>query len=116
MMGAILILGIIYSLYGIAGILGIQHIPPAHQGKSWSRQYKKSSGINWLLLGIPCIILYIVCQNISIRISTGILLLGPLFTPAIVHIVMSEKKFRHMLENQEQADQAAKQEEQKNDF
>ncbi len=50
-------ISVFYICYGIAGVLGIQRIPKKYKGYSWTKKYKRSSGVAWLMLGIPWLII-----------------------------------------------------------
>lgn len=62
-MNTILVSGMIWTLYGLAGILGIQKIPKKFQGQLWTKRYIRSQGMAWILLGIPWIILALVTDD-----------------------------------------------------
>ena len=57
-MNVFLYLGAFWTLYGIAGLCGYQRIPERCRNQSWTKQYIRSSGISWLMLGIPWMLLY----------------------------------------------------------
>jgi hypothetical protein len=56
-MATILGLGIVWTVCGILGLFGIQHIPEEYKNKSWTQRYIRSCGIGWLILGIADIVL-----------------------------------------------------------
>lgn len=57
----LLSLGIFWTLYGVAGFLGFQRISERYKRKSWTKEYIQSCGIRWLMIGIPWIVLYLLC-------------------------------------------------------
>lgn len=48
-MGTILVIGIIWTLYGLAGLFGIQKIPSKFKDKSWTA----FCGVQWPLVRWP---------------------------------------------------------------
>lgn len=60
-MMVLLSLGIFWTLYGVAGLLGFQRINERYKRKSWTKKYIQSCGIGWLMIGIPWIVLYLLC-------------------------------------------------------
>lgn len=64
-MVVILYLGIFWTLYGIAGLFGIQNIPKKYRDKKWSKEYCRASGKSWLLIGVPWILLYLASSYIK---------------------------------------------------
>ena len=61
---SVLILGCIWTIYGIAGLMGFQVIPDQFEGHSWTKEYKRKQGISWLMLSIPDIVLSIVIEYV----------------------------------------------------
>ena len=55
-MNVLLYLGIFWTLYGLAGLLGWQRINNKYKGYDWTKKYIRCLGISWLMLGIPCLI------------------------------------------------------------
>lgn len=56
-------LSILWLIYGIAGLFGVQNIPTKYKGYSWTLQYKQSAGMGWLILAVPSL-----ASNLLIRI------------------------------------------------
>ena len=54
-MNVLLILGIFWTVYGIAGLFGWQRISDKYKGYDWTKKYIRCLGISWLMLGIPAI-------------------------------------------------------------
>lgn len=94
-------LGIFYVAYGVLGLFGVQVIPHKYQNKRWSRQYKRSRGIGWLLIGIPWCILYFVMTFAAKKanIKTGItcLLLMICSLPGLIYDLINDRKYNAML-------------------
>lgn len=101
-MEVILMLGIFWTAYGIAGLAGFQHIAQKYQGYSWTRKFKQSCGISWLLLGIPWIVMYVVSLNREpspLTISVTVVLLG---IPSAVYSFRMERKYKAKLSSEQQ--------------
>ena len=52
-MKVIMWIGICWTIYGILELIGIQHIPQKYKGKTWTKDYARSHGLSWLMIGIP---------------------------------------------------------------
>ena len=100
-MNVLLFMSVFWILYGIAGLLGFQNIPAKYKGHSWTKDYIRSQGLTWLILGLPWFGLYLVRSfllaeaNITTGQSVVILLL--LSIPAVVVSIVYEKKYKAML-------------------
>ena len=99
-MNIILFFGVFWTLYGILGILGIQRIHNKYKNKPWTKQYKKSVGISWIILGVPWIILGLIVKNIdlSIGIKYGLIIL--IGIPSIIYSIKIDKKYNAVLQNE----------------
>lgn len=65
-MNSIFVFGVIWTLYGLAGLLGVQKIQKKFQDQTWTKQYIRSQGVSWLLLGIPWISLALATDNLNL--------------------------------------------------
>lgn len=97
-MNALLFMSVFWICYGILGILGIQNIPKDYKLTEYAKEYKKFSGIGWLLLGIPYFIIWIVAHNIDISQYIKIPIFVACTVPSLVYSYIGEKKFRKRLE------------------
>lgn len=96
-MKVILWLGIFWTCYGIVGILGIQCISPKYKNKVWTKQYIRSCGISWLMIGVPWILLYAVTLHYNMTWAITALLIVILSTPSIIFSIYIEKKYKAKL-------------------
>ena len=100
-MNVLLFMSVFWILYGIAGLLGFQNIPAKYKGYSWTKDYTRSQGLTWLILGLPWFGFYLVRTfllteaDITTGLSIAILLL--LSIPAVVVSIVYEKKYKTML-------------------
>lgn len=95
-MNVFLYLGAFWTMYGIAGLCGYQRIPKRCENQSWTKQYIRSSGISWLLLGIPWMLLYAMGRvwNFHWAIVIGLALAFSL--PSVWYSVWMEQKYKVM--------------------
>ena len=89
-MNVLLILGIFWTVYGIAGLFGWQRINDKYKGYDWTKKYIRCLGISWLMLGIP-VIAFSKLHTPSYNESFIPLLLCML--PSIIFTAVVEKKF-----------------------
>ncbi len=94
-----LFLGFFWTMYGIAGLFGYQRIPERCKNQSWTKQYIRSSGISWMMLGIPWVLLYganLIWDFIPAHwvAVTGLALV--LSVPSIVYSLRMEAKYKLM--------------------
>ena len=95
-----LALGIVWILYGIAGIFGFGHVSKRFRGYVWTNDYIRAQGISFIMLGAAFVALYLVNVFFFIgkQIGVGfeILLLSVFVTPSFAYMTMYEKKYRAM--------------------
>jgi hypothetical protein len=91
--------GIFWIIYGIFGLFGIQNIPEEYKNKSWTKQYKRSQGIGWLILGIFCIVVRFILSAYEPGgfITVAIIILFSI--PSIVYSSYIDKKYKAELES-----------------
>lgn len=96
-MTVLLWLGIFWTFYGIAGILGVQHVPSKYKNKVWTKQYIRLCGIGWLMIGIPWILLYTAISHYNITWTIASFLIVLLSIPSIIFNICVEKKYKAKL-------------------
>jgi len=95
-MTALLILSVFWIIYGTLGIFGIQNIPQRYKGSDFEKEYKKSRGIGWLLLGVPMFIFWLVVHNMDIANKVPFMIVMIVIAlPAIIYDVVAERKFQN---------------------
>jgi Ca2+/Na+ antiporter len=99
-METILGLGIVWTVYGILGLFGIQHIPEEYKNKSWTQRYIRSCGIGWLILGIADIVLYLVISAYEIKWPIIAVLIILFAIPYIIYSSYTDKKYKVELESE----------------
>ena len=92
-MGTILVIGIIWTLYGLAGLFGIQKIPSKFKDKSWTKHYIRSQGISWLLLGIPWIVLDVITEDKGFGMPVMLFLILACSLPGFVYTVILDRRY-----------------------
>ena len=100
-MYVLLFMSVFWILYGIAGLLGFQNIPAKYKGHSWTKDYIRSQGLNWLILGLPWFGFYLVrtflLAEAAITSGMSVVILLLLSIPALILSVIYEKKYKAML-------------------
>jgi len=100
-MNVLLFMSVFWILYGIAGLLGFQNIPTKYKGHSWTKDYIRSQGLTWLILGLPWFGFYLVrtflLAEADITTGLSIVILLLLSIPAVVVSIIYEKKYKAML-------------------
>ena len=96
-MEVILGLGIFWTLYGIAGILGFQVINKKYRNHDWTKSYIHYRGISWLMIGIPWLILYLLAYGKDINRLVVCLLILLCGVPSIAYTIINDRKYEHML-------------------
>ena len=103
-MNLVLPLSILWTIYGIAGILGFQKVPPEYQGHSWTKKYSQEQGLSFLALGAPWLIfdralaLFSINMNPILRVS----ILVALAIPSILYTSAIDKKYKALLSDEEE--------------
>ena len=89
-MNVLFVLGIFWTVYGMAGLLGWQRINDKYKGYDWTKKYIRCLGISWLMLGIPVIAFSKLhtpsCNESFLPLSLCML-------PSIIFTTVVEKKF-----------------------
>lgn len=93
-MKVLLWLGIFWTFYGIAGILGVQCIREEYKNKVWTKQYIRLCGMGWLMIGIPWLLLYAFISHYNITWAITALFIVILSIPSIIFSICIEKKYK----------------------
>ena len=96
-MNVILIMGVFWTLYGIAGIFGFQVINERYRDHDWTGDYIRYRGVSWLMLGFPWLAVSLWTCRQGTDWPVTCLLLIACGTPAVVYSLFMEQKYRHML-------------------
>lgn len=96
-MRVILALGIFWTLYGIAGVLGFQVINEKYRNHDWTTSYIRYRGTAWLMVGIPWLILYLLAYGKGINRPVMCLLILLCGVPSIAYTIINDRKYAHML-------------------
>ncbi len=103
-MRVVLALGIFWTLYGAAGILGFQVIDRKYRNHDWTKSYIRVQGISWLMIGIPWIVLYLLTygRDIAPLVMCPIVLVCGI--PSIILSVANERKYTRLLKENDETD------------
>ena len=100
-MNGLLVMSIFWIGYGVLGLFGIQNIPAKYKGHTWTKEYIRSQGVTWLIVGVPWLAFYLVCKFLipeaDIRFDVEILVLVALSLPAIIITFIWERKYKALL-------------------
>ena len=97
----LMVISICYTLYGIAGLFGFQIIPEQYKGHPWTKEYKRSQGIAYLMLGVPWLLVCLLekaCLS-DVPVWGMILIVALLAVPAFIFAVAIGRKYKALLEN-----------------
>jgi len=97
----IFVLSCFWFIYGILGLVGIQHIPKKFRNKEWTKQYKFHQGISWLLISIPWLLLYFIDRKMMFLFELKALLIILTAIPSIVYSTVYDRKYIKLLKNEE---------------
>ena len=99
-MGVILGLGIFWTLYGIAGVLGFQVINEKYKNHDWTSKFIRYRGRSWLMIGIPFLILYLLTYGRDINKLLMCLLILLCGVPSIAYTIINDRKYERMLKKE----------------
>lgn len=94
----ILVMGVFWIVYGIAGLLGFQVLPEAYKGKDWSRSYIRFRGISWLMVGVPWLSVYLIFRDMIIDRRTVCIILVLCALPSFIYSIIKERQYRAFLD------------------
>lgn len=99
-MEAILGLGTVWTLYGIAGLFGFQVIEENYKNHEWTIHYIRYRGLSWLMAGILWLILGFWAYDKDLNnLVVGLLMLLCIL-PSVVYTIVNERKYKKMLEKE----------------
>jgi hypothetical protein len=93
----ILLMGILWAAYGVAGLLGHQVVPKMYQGKVWTGDYIRDKGKMWLMIGVSWVALYFAGTAAQLPRTVMLVALGVLTLPQCVLTLRLENKYEAML-------------------
>lgn len=99
-MKVIMWIGICWTIYGILGLIGIQHIPQKYKGKTWTKDYARSHGLSWLMIGIPWIVLYCILNGKDVPKLNVEVLLVLCGLPSVVYSIFYSRKYSTKLKEE----------------
>ena len=97
----LMVISICYTLYGIAGLFGFQIIPEQYKGHSWTKEYKQSQGIAYLMISVPWLLVCLlkdVCLS-DVPFWGMILIVALVVVPGYIFAVAIGRKYKALLEN-----------------
>ena len=104
-MDTIFAFGIVWVIYGFAGLLGFQvAIPKKAKARTWTKRYIRSQGLSWILLGVPWIILACVTKGRMTHISIKPLALVICSVPALLYTTIFDRKYKAIINEEEKSD------------
>ena len=103
-MNVMFIMGIFWTLYGIAGLLGYQNIPAKYKSHRWTKDMIRCQGKTWLMLGVPWILLYLAAtfffEDLNIKMGTWFLLAVVVTVPGLIYTVARDRKYKELLKEE----------------
>lgn len=100
-MNVLLYMSIFWIGYGILGLFGIQNIPAKFKGHTWTNAYKRTQGLNWLILGLPWLVFYFVSTrhipDTDLNAAFEILIYVILSFPALIASFVWGRKYKASL-------------------
>ena len=101
----IAVIGAVWGVYGLAGVLGFQKAPPEFTGKSWLKKYKQSIGLSNLLLGALWLIAGLIIGKTDLSRPLRLVILAVLALPSLVMSVKTSQKYHDLAEEEKKAEQ-----------
>ena len=96
-MTVLFLMSIFYIIYGIFGLFGKINIPKKFKGYKWTKDYTKISGVSYLLLGFPWLILYFAFTQYDHGFVKTFLFIIILALPAFFLTIHVERKYDKLL-------------------
>lgn len=95
MMDMIFAFGIVWTVYGLIGLLGFQVATPRKfKGRSWTMKYICTQGLSWILLGVPWIILAYFANGKEVEFYVKIIALLVCSLPALAYSIFTNRKYK----------------------
>ena len=93
----LLILGCIWTVYGLLGLWGVQFISSTYRHRSWTRKYIQCRGAAWLTMGITWLSMYGLSHFVTLPRIVLVVTLGVVTAAVTVYSFYISKKFKSML-------------------
>lgn len=88
-----LLMSIFWIVYGTLGLFGIQVIPEKHRGTEYEMDYKRRSGLAWIMIGIPYLAAYFFLKNLALGLRCEVLVLIIIAVPGLIFSFLTDKKY-----------------------
>ena len=88
---------ILYICFGISGLFGKMIIPKKFKGHEWTKDYVKRTGVSYLLLGFPWLILCFAFSQYDFGYDRSILFIVLLALPSLAYSIYNEEKYKKLL-------------------
>ena len=107
-MATIVIICIFWLGYGIAGILGYQNIPSKYEEQPWTAQYKRYSGISWIILAVPTLLICAVVWFLDL--GRGWYIWSPIVggIPSVIYSIWFTRKYDRLLRSDHKENKCGK--------
>lgn len=99
-MDMIFAFGIVWTVYGIVGLLGFQAaIPKKFKEQPWTKRYIRTQGLGWILLGCSWIILAYFTNGQELELSVKIIALIACSLPTLAYSIFINRKYKAFSDN-----------------
>jgi len=90
-------MSLFWIIYGILGLFGIQKIPRRYINTEYEKPYKRFQGFVFLLMGVPCFIIWLLAKNTIIAPEKLPVIIVVCVMPSILYAFIGDMRFRKRL-------------------
>lgn len=89
-----LMLGIVWTVYGVCGLFGLGFAPKQYRGQEWEKKYIRHIGISYIMIGVGWMMLYSMILRYDIPSSTSVGAGLGCALPGLIYCVYTDRKYK----------------------
>ena len=93
-MDVLLILGAFWTVYGLLGLAGWQHLPARYRGHRWTARYTRQLGLSWLMLGLPWLAVWALLRTAPPAWPVVCAVIVGVSLPSLVYTWALDRRYR----------------------
>lgn len=93
-MDVLLMLGAVWTVYGLLGLAGWQVIPEKCRRRPWTGRYVRRLGLSWLMMGLPWIGLWALLRGTALPWPAQWAAVVLVSLPALVYTWALERRYK----------------------
>lgn len=97
----LLLISIVWLIYGILGQFGITFVSPAYKNRTWTKQYKRENSFFYIILGVMWLMVAIFFMTTNMSFKMTVILVVVAAIPSGLYSMLNDKKWKMKLEEED---------------